>query len=242
VNRLDKNDNIVSGYHAQADNFRTLFEWLLKGGAKFPKLYLARISCHSRDGALRDGRGRLLQSTQLHHEIGQTIIHSKVELRSKLSYLASYLLQREKERERLEHLYFDFTVQVRDDSAELAGSVADQEDRQSAGESAARVRGDLRRGASVCALHVARFHLGSRFFVNYCFSLEENGDNEALLTFELPSNDTQYAIKARHLGFNVAIEQRNFRFRCSTRRRRSRRRSRYCACITCFVSVYRQIP
>lgn len=43
----------------------------------------------------------------------------------------------------------------------------------------------------------------SRFFVNYGFSLEFNLDNEALMTFELPRNDPQYAIKARHLGFNV---------------------------------------
>merc|ERR1712130_704879 len=42
----------------------------------------------------------------------------------------------------------------------------------------------------------------SRFFVNYGFSLEHNLDNEALMTFELPRNDPQYAIKARHLGFN----------------------------------------
>jgi len=41
----------------------------------------------------------------------------------------------------------------------------------------------------------------SRFFVNYGFSLERNLDNEALMTFELPRNDPQYAIKARHLGF-----------------------------------------
>merc|ERR1712154_219195 len=33
-------------------------------------------------------------------------------------------------------------------------------------------------------------------------SLEHNLDNEALMTFELPRNDPQYAIKARHLGFN----------------------------------------
>ena len=43
----------------------------------------------------------------------------------------------------------------------------------------------------------------SRFFVNYGFSLELNLDNEALMTFELPRNDPQYAIKARHLGFSV---------------------------------------
>ena len=43
----------------------------------------------------------------------------------------------------------------------------------------------------------------SRFFVNYGFSLEFNLDNEALMTFELPKNDPQYAIKARHLGFNI---------------------------------------
>merc|ERR1712154_653717 len=39
------------------------------------------------------------------------------------------------------------------------------------------------------------------FLVNYGFSLEKNLDNEALMTFELPRNDPQYAIKARHLGF-----------------------------------------
>ena len=43
----------------------------------------------------------------------------------------------------------------------------------------------------------------SRFFVNYGFSLEHNLDNEALMSFELPRNDPQYAIKARHLGFNI---------------------------------------
>ena len=43
----------------------------------------------------------------------------------------------------------------------------------------------------------------SRFFVNYGFSLEINADNEALMKFELPKNDPQYAIKARHLGFNI---------------------------------------
>merc|ERR1712115_231491 len=47
----------------------------------------------------------------------------------------------------------------------------------------------------------------SRFFVNYGFSLEFNLDNEALMTFELPRNDPQYAIKARHLGFNTNNNQ-----------------------------------
>eukprot|EP01084_Bolivina_argentea_P046641 85884_1 len=40
IQTLDKDDKIVGGHHAQAEKFRTLINWLIQGGAKFPKLYL----------------------------------------------------------------------------------------------------------------------------------------------------------------------------------------------------------
>jgi len=50
----------------------------------------------------------------------------------------------------------------------------------------------------------------SRFFVNYGFSLEENEDNEAIMTFELPSNDPQFALKARYLDIKSGNLRREF--------------------------------
>ncbi|ETO26066.1 SET domain containing protein [Reticulomyxa filosa] len=43
----------------------------------------------------------------------------------------------------------------------------------------------------------------SRFFVNYGFSLEDNEDNEASLTFELSRSDPQYLLKSKFLGIHA---------------------------------------
>merc|ERR1712130_538250 len=216
-------------------------------------------------------------------EIGKKIISSKVDLRSKHSYLASYLLQeREKGAKSRWHVYisilprkFETTPLFFDEKqrSELVGSISLKkiDDRleslrleyealcNAVPEYARFSQNDFiwarlvvitrifglvidevktdglvpmadmlnhrrpretkwtysqkRRGFLITALQSIGENdeifdsygrkCNSRFFVNYGFSLEFNLDNEALMTFELPRNDPQYAIKARHLGFNV---------------------------------------
>jgi len=306
MNRLDKNEKIVGGHHAQADNFRTLIEWLLQGGAKFPKLYLkfyspeyraihAMARCEKDEDICFIPHDYIMTSDVAKaSEIGQAIIGSKVELRSKHSYLAAYLLQ-EREKGSASDWYIYISILPRkfetiplffdgEQRGELAGSVSIKkiDDRLESlrleyeaicGAVPAFARFTLqdfiwarlvvitrifglviddvktdglvpmadmlnhrrpretkwtyaqkKRGFLITALQTLDENAeifdsygrkcNSRFFVNYGFSLEENADNEALMMFELPRNDAQYAIKARHLGFNVAdnvaIEQRNF--------------------------------
>jgi len=305
MNAMDKDDKIVGGHHAQADKFRTLINWLIQGGAKFPKLFLKFYSAEYR--AIH-AMARIEKDEDICYiphdyimtsdvakgsEIGQKIIGSKVDLRSKHSYLASYLLQeRELGAKSRWHVYISIlprkfeTIPLFFDEQqrqELVGSISLKkiDDRLESlrleyealcGAVPEYTRFSLndfiwarlvvitrifglviddvktdglvpmadmlnhrrpretkwtysqkRRGFLITALQGIGENAeifdsygrkcNSRFFVNYGFSLEFNLDNEALMSFELPRNDPQYAIKARHLGFNVgddiAIAQRD---------------------------------
>eukprot|EP00484_Ammonia_sp_Unknown_P019832 CAMPEP_0197024916 /NCGR_PEP_ID=MMETSP1384-20130603/5378_1 /TAXON_ID=29189 /ORGANISM="Ammonia sp." /LENGTH=678 /DNA_ID=CAMNT_0042453383 /DNA_START=192 /DNA_END=2228 /DNA_ORIENTATION=+ len=304
ITGLERPDKIVGGHHAQAEKFRTLFNWLLQGGAKFPKLFLKFYSPEYRAIHAMERIEKDEDLCYIPHDyimtsdvakasvIGQKIICSKVDLRSKHSYLAAYLLQeREKGLKSRWHVYIDIlprkfeTIPLFFDEAqraELAGSIALKkiDDRLESlrleyeaicsavpdfnrftleeftwarlvvitrifGLVIDDVKTDglvpmadmlnhrrpretkwtysqKKRGFLITALQTIDENAeifdsygrkcNSRFFVNYGFSLEDNADNEALMTFELPRNDPQYTIKARHLGFNVSdnltIQQR----------------------------------
>jgi len=296
MNLMDKDDKIVGGHHAQADKFRTLINWLIQGGAKFPKLFLKFYSAeyraiHAMASIAKDEDICYIPHDYImtsdvakQSEIGRQIISSKVDLRSKHSYLASYLLQeRERGAKSRWHVYISIlprkfeTIPLFFDEtqrAELVGSISLKkiDDRLESlrleyealcgavpeysrfslndfiwarlvvitrifGLVIDEVKTDglvpmadmlnhrrpretkwtysqKKRGFLITALQAIGENdeifdsygrkCNSRFFVNYGFSLEFNLDNEALMTFELPRNDPQYAIKARHLGFNVA--------------------------------------
>eukprot|EP01084_Bolivina_argentea_P163208 283967_1 len=118
IQKMDKNDKIVGGHHAQAEKFRTLINWLIQGGAKFPKLYLKFYSPEYRAIHAMTRIEKDEDICYIPHDyimtsdvaksssIGQSIISSKVDLRSKHSYLASYLLQeREKGIKSKWHVY-----------------------------------------------------------------------------------------------------------------------------------------
>eukprot|EP01083_Nonionella_stella_P066824 176305_1 len=296
INKLDKNDKIVGGHHAQAEKFRTLINWLIQGGAKFPKLFLKFYSpeyraIHAMSRIEKDEDICYIPHDYImtsdvakSSEIGQKIISSKVDLRSKHSYLASYLLQeREKGSASKWHVYISilprkfetiplfFTEKQRealigsialkkiDDRLEslrleyesLCGAVPEfarfslsdfiwarlvvitrifglviddvktdglvpmadmlnhRRPRETKWTYSQKKRGFLITALQNIPENSEIFDsygrkCNSRFFVNYGFSLEFNLDNEALMTFELPRNDPQYAIKARHLGFNIS--------------------------------------
>ena len=92
-----------------SDRFTTMCNWLRTGGSQFPKLYLQYYSEDYRgvhaltrvpsDDIILYVPYNLIMTSQvaMESEIGKQIIAAKVDLRSKHSYLASYLLQ-EKEK------------------------------------------------------------------------------------------------------------------------------------------------
>lgn len=91
-----------------ADRFERMVKWLKDGGARFPKLYLQYYSedyrgvhCLAKippDEIILYVPHNLIMTSQvaMDSEIGQKIIKAKVDLRSKHSYLASFLLQEKK--------------------------------------------------------------------------------------------------------------------------------------------------
>lgn len=99
------------GRHPDADIFERMQHWLREGGAKFPKLYLQYYSDEYRGvhclAEVQTGEQVLYVPRQYimtsevarESEIGRKLLESKVELRSKHSFLAAYLLV-EKERGR----------------------------------------------------------------------------------------------------------------------------------------------
>lgn len=303
INTLDKKEKIVGGHHPQADKFRTLINWLIDGGARFPKLYLKFYSpeyraIHAMDRINKDEdicyipHDYIMTSDVARDsEIGQKIIASKIELRSKHSYLASYLLQeRDKGKESKWFVYIDIlpkkfeTIPLffnDDQRNELEGSMAIKkiDDRieslrmeydalcENIPEYTqwshddfvwarlvviTRIFGlvindvktdglvamadmlnhkrpretkwtydEKKKGFVITSLQSIDKDseifdsygrkCNSRFFVNYGFSLENNLDNEAIMSFELPQNDPQFAIKARHLRFtNTDKVQKEF--------------------------------
>jgi len=293
---LSKKDKIVGGAHAQADIFRAFFNWLSAGGAKFPKFYLKFYSPEYRaihalkriekdEDILYIPHDCIMTSDVAKASVmGRAIQASAVDLRSKHSYLASYLLQEREKGARSKWHYYIVTLPRKfetiplffDDAqrAELKGSIAIKkiDDRLESlrmeyealcGAVPEFVRFSLqdfiwarlvvitrifglviddvktdglvpmadmlnhkrpretkwtysqkKRGFLVTSLQAIGENAeifdsygrkcNSRFFVNYGFSLERNPDNEALMTFELPRADPQFAIKARHLALDKA--------------------------------------
>lgn len=95
----------VGGKHEQTDKFTVFLQFLVEGGCNFPKLYLkfytteyravhASATVNAEEEVLFVPRNMLMTSDLAKlSEIGKAIIQSGVELRSKHSYLAAYLLQ-----------------------------------------------------------------------------------------------------------------------------------------------------
>jgi len=95
----------VGGDHEQTDKFRVFLRWLLQGGCIFPKLYLkfytseyravhATVKINSEEEVLFVPHDMIMTSDLAKlSEVGQAIIKSRVELKSKHSYLAAFLLQ-----------------------------------------------------------------------------------------------------------------------------------------------------
>jgi len=95
----------VGGKHEQTDKFTVFLKFLVEGGCNFPKLYLkfytteyravhASATVNAEEEVLFVPRNLLMTSDLAKlSEIGKAIIKSGVELRSKHSYLAAYLLQ-----------------------------------------------------------------------------------------------------------------------------------------------------
>lgn len=146
INSLDRNDKIVGGHHLQTGKFRKLINWLIEGGAKFPKLYIKFYTTEYRAiHAISDIKkdedicfiphDKIMTSDVAKASIiGQQIINGNIELRSKHSYLACYLLQeKEKGINSAWHIYIDIlpekfiTIPLffnKEQLAELEGSIA----------------------------------------------------------------------------------------------------------------------
>jgi len=103
---IDFDDNkAVGGDHEQTDKFRVFLRFLLKGGCIFPKLYLKFYTVEYRavhatekisvDEEVLFVPHDMIMTSDLAKasEIGQAILKSRVDIMSKHSYLASYLLQ-----------------------------------------------------------------------------------------------------------------------------------------------------
>jgi len=103
---MDFDENkAVGGEHEQTDKFKIFLRFLIKGGCLFPKLHLkfytkeyravhARTKISIEEEVLYVPHDMIMTSDLAKaSEIGQAIIKSRVELSSKHSYLAAYLLQ-----------------------------------------------------------------------------------------------------------------------------------------------------
>jgi len=106
VSEMDYDENkAVGGLHEQTDKFKVFLRWLIDGKCIFPKLYLKFYSPEYR--AVRALHKIALEEEILYvphemimtsdlakkSEIGQAIIKARIELRSKHTYLAAFLLQ-----------------------------------------------------------------------------------------------------------------------------------------------------
>eukprot|EP01083_Nonionella_stella_P141743 437319_1 len=275
----------------EKDKFNIMVNWLLEGGAKFPKLYLKYYSKDFRGvhALTRIPEDEVILCVPLSHimtsdvakqsNIGQKIIKSNVELRSKHSYLACFLLQEKHDpnsywkpyidilpqeyrnmpihfsKEELAHLTGSFSLQkIRDrirslyaeyeniceyvpdfkcytyeefvwarlvvitrifglviDGTKTDGLVpmADMLNHKRPRETKWTFS-DCEGGFIITTLQAMQSgdevydsygrKCNSRFFVNYGFSLENNEDNEAVMTVRVPVSDPHYAMKARFLG------------------------------------------
>jgi len=103
---MQADDNkAVGGTHVQTDKFKVFLKWLVDGRCQFPKLYLKFYTpeyraIHAAQKVTADEEilfvpHDMIMTSDLakQSEIGAAIIKSKVDLRSKHSYLAAYLLQ-----------------------------------------------------------------------------------------------------------------------------------------------------
>jgi len=98
-------DDTVGGQHNQTRIFKIFFQWLLDGGSKFPLLYLHFFSGNYRaifakrtverdEDVLYVPLCQLMTSEIARaSKVGKQIIASGVQLRSRHSFLASYVLQ-----------------------------------------------------------------------------------------------------------------------------------------------------
>lgn len=98
-------EQLSKGPNPEGDRFDALVKWMRDGGAEFPKLYLQYYSDDYRgvhcltkvpeDDVILYVPHKYIMTSEVAKasEIGRKIIESNVDLRSKHSYLASYLLQ-----------------------------------------------------------------------------------------------------------------------------------------------------
>lgn len=98
-------DDTVGGQHEQTRIFKIFFKWLLDGGASFPLLYLrffngnyraifSKRTVETDEDVLYVPLCQLMTSEIARaSEVGKQIIESHVQLRSRHSFLAAYLLQ-----------------------------------------------------------------------------------------------------------------------------------------------------
>jgi len=102
---IQVDDETVGGVHEQTKPFKIFFKWLLDGGSTFPLLYLqffsgnyraifAKRKIESNEDVLYVPLCQLMTSEVARaSKVGKQIIESNVQLRSRHSFLASYLLQ-----------------------------------------------------------------------------------------------------------------------------------------------------
>jgi len=95
---------IVGGTHSETAKLKRVLTWLHRAGAKFPKLYLQSLGADHRAIFTMADINKHEQIMYIPHEciltsdvakvsqIGQAILKSRIELRSKHSLLAAYLL------------------------------------------------------------------------------------------------------------------------------------------------------
>jgi tetratricopeptide (TPR) repeat protein len=107
--KISEDELTTAATNPDSDRFAVMVNWLRQAGARFPKLYLQWYSedyrgvhcltkIPSEDIILFVPFSAIMTSqVAMDSELGQLIVQSRVELRSKHSYLASYLLQ-EKEK------------------------------------------------------------------------------------------------------------------------------------------------
>jgi histone-lysine N-methyltransferase SETD3 len=98
-------EQLSTGPNPEGDRFDALVKWMRDGGAQFPKLYLQYYSDDYRgvhcltkipeDDVILYVPHKYIMTSEVAKasQIGQKIISSNVDLRSKHSYLASYLLE-----------------------------------------------------------------------------------------------------------------------------------------------------
>lgn len=120
LTELDYDENkAVGGIHEQTDKFKNFLRWLIDGKCVFPKLYLKFYSTEYRavhglhkvqlDEEILYVPHDMIMTSDLakKSEIGQAIIKARIDLRSKHTYLAAFLLQEKEKSETKWKPYID---------------------------------------------------------------------------------------------------------------------------------------